>query len=215
MIAIYEGEGTTLENLRNLDALFLSEHTFFQSNWDHTCTHFILPGGRDRPYHAAFKGAGNRKIRSFVERGGTYVGLCAGAYYGAAHVEFDKDFPLEVCEERELAFFPGKAVGPAFGKGTYVYGSESGARAVKIITPSSMFYAYYNGGCTFVGDLSTCKILARYADLPGQPPAVIECMIGKGKAILSGVHLETPSLEITEAERIQFWDQVVLTDTDL
>lgn len=149
---------------------------------------FIMPGGRDRPYHAALKGKPNALIRRFVEEGGTYIGICAGAYYGCSSVEFDLGFPLEVCEERELKFFPGKAVGPAYGKGTFFYDSEKGARIAKI---GPDLYAHYNGGCTFEGDLTHAKILARYLDLPGEPPAIIECSIGKGKALLSGVHFET------------------------
>ena len=79
-IAIYEGEGSSLLGIRDLDALYLSKESLLNSDWDAASTHFILPGGRDRPYHAAFRGAGNRKIRAFVEKGGTYIGLCAGAY---------------------------------------------------------------------------------------------------------------------------------------
>lgn len=150
----------------------------------------IMPGGRDRPYHAALKGRPNALVRKFVEEGGIYLGICAGAYYGSAQVEFDQGFPLEVCEARELGFFSGKAVGPAYGKGTFAYNSDKGMKIVPIETENGIFYSYYNGGCYFDGDFSHVKILARYLDLPGTPPAIIECPIKKGKAILSGVHIE-------------------------
>jgi len=185
------------------------------------CTHFIMPGGRDRPYDAALRGTGCRLIRRFVENGGTYIGICAGGYFGAKRVAFDVGFPLEVSEERELAFFPGTAIGPAYGKGTFDYESQRGARAALLELEIGSFYAYYNGGCAFEGDFSGVRILARYADLPGKPPAILECPIGKGKAILSGVHLETDPealsandpylpeivqrLRSTNEERLRFW----------
>lgn len=151
----------------------------------------IMPGGRDKPYHAYLKGTPNQKIRKFVEEGGTYFGICAGAYYGCSRVEFDKGFPLEVCEDRELCFFKGSAIGPAYGKGTFEYGSEKGSRLAKLGMNEKEFYAYYNGGPYFDGDFTNIKVLARYLDLPGEPAAIIECAVGKGKAILSGVHLES------------------------
>ena len=49
----------------------------------------VMPGGADRPYCAALNGEGNRRIRAFVEAGGAYLGLCAGAYYASQRVEFE------------------------------------------------------------------------------------------------------------------------------
>ncbi|MBX7067464.1 MAG: hypothetical protein K1X28_09555 [Parachlamydiales bacterium] len=186
MFAIYKGDGA-LWNGPPHDRIGVKE--ILEGRLQNLSL-FIMPGGRDRPYHAALKGRPNTLIRQFVEQGGVYLGICAGAYYGCSFVEFDQGFPLEVCEERELGFFPGKAVGPAYGKGTFAYESEKGARIAKIGTDKGVFYTYFNGGCTFVGDLTHVRILARYLDLPGEPPAIIECPLKKGKAILSGVHIE-------------------------
>ncbi len=188
MIAIYEGEGVQWPLKNGGQRIQAAE--IINGGLKHISL-LIMPGGRDRPYHAALKGAGNVAIRSFVENGGIYLGICAGAYYGCQRVEFDKGFPLEVCEERELSFFSGTAVGPAYGKGTFEYQSEKGAFWAKIATANGIFFSYYNGGCFFEGDFTHTKILAHYLDLPNHPPAIIECPIGKGKAILSGVHLET------------------------
>lgn len=187
MIAIYHGEGAYWQGEMKgspitAEEIIAGHLTPFSL--------FIMPGGRDRPYHAALKGAGNAQIRKFVENGGTYLGICAGAYYGCARVDFDRGFPLEVYEERELQFFKGAGVGPAFGKGTFEYNSEKGARMAQIGMEKEIVSIYYNGGCTFEGEFSNGRILGRYLDLPNHPPAIIECPIGKGKALLSGVHLE-------------------------
>jgi glutamine amidotransferase-like uncharacterized protein len=54
----------------------------------------------------------------FVElAGGSYLGLCAGAYYGSSRVVFEPGTPLEVIGDRELAFFPGIARGAAYPGG--------------------------------------------------------------------------------------------------
>lgn len=187
MIAIYEGEGAFWEG-KEL-GIRLSARQILDGGLQNVKM-LILPGGRDIPYHRALRGLGNEKVRRFVEEGGTYLGICAGAYYGAEEVVFDQGFPLEVCQKRELRFFEGKAIGPIFGGGTFCYKSQKGARLVKIQGEKEPFYAYYNGGCRFEGDLSHARVLGVYLDLPGSFPAIIEVPIGKGRAILSGVHLE-------------------------
>ena len=222
-ISIFTGAGTS--NFPHEGSL-LSATDIMNTTWEIATSLLIMPGGRDKPYHAALKGEGCRRIRRFVENGGTYLGICAGAYFGAEHIEFEKGFPLEVLENRELMFFQGAAVGPAYGKGLFDYHSQKGARAAWLKTPQGPFHAYYNGGCTFEGDLSKVRILARYADLPYKPPAIIECKVGNGKAILSGVHLERaadsfdrndpyltaiiPLLTASESKRREFWQ--LLTD---
>jgi len=216
---IYKGKGTLTTSF---SGPFLHRQELCEGNWINDASILIMPGGRDRPYHKDLQGSGNAQIRRFVEQGGIYLGICAGAYYGCKRVEFNKGFPLEVCEDRELGFFSGTAVGPAYGNGTFSYSNSSGARAAKISTNTGDFHVYYNGGCTFEGDLSCYKILARYVELPSQPAAIIECSMGKGKAILSGVHLEMmpshldakdpylapliPILEESEPKRRALWD---------
>ena len=33
-------------------------------------------------------------VDQFVKKGGGYLGLCAGAYFAASHIEFEKGSPL-------------------------------------------------------------------------------------------------------------------------
>ena len=186
MIAIYQGEGVQWQG--EIQGQRITAEQIRQGELFKFST-FIMPGGRDRPYAAALDGRGNAQIRSFVEQGGTYLGICAGAYYGAKRVEFERGSPLEVSEDRELAFFDGIATGPAYGPG-FAYNSEQGARMALLHTEQGIMRVYYNGGCTFQGDLQNVKIHARYQDIKGHPPAIIECAVGKGQAFLSGVHLE-------------------------
>lgn len=184
----------------------------------------IMPGGRDIPYHQKLSGAGNRELKHFCQNGGSYLGICAGAYYGSAEIEFEKNCPLEVLGDRELGFFPGKAIGPAYGSNTFCYTSQKGAKAAHL---SSSLFCYYNGGCYFAGaeEKNNTTILARYEDIMGKPAAIIECGFGKSKAILSGVHFEysyldlppknkylkpiIPKLKQSEAARLKLFDQLL------
>ena len=82
--------------------------------WEAETDLFCIPGGADLPYCELLNGRGNRRIRDYVERGGSFLGLCAGGYYGSSRCEFEVGRRLEVCGERELGFFPGIARGAAF-----------------------------------------------------------------------------------------------------
>jgi len=161
-------------------------------NWEQETALLVIPGGRDIYYHEALDGPGTSKIRKFVEEGGAYLGICAGAYFGAGAIEFEKGGNYEVCGQRSLAFFPGLAEGPAYGKNKYRIDGLQGLEAARVSWKDANFHVYYNGGCQFIGahEFPGVSILSSYLELEGDPAAIISCKIGKGKAVLSGVHLE-------------------------
>lgn len=177
----------------------ITAESIIDGSWTKSAVLLVIPGGQDIPYHNKLKGQGNKNIRAFVEGGGTYLGFCAGAYYASGDIEFAKGSALQVCESRELKFFPGVAVGPVFGSNLFKYDSDAGAYPAKLTWLESSdgldeAAVYYNGGCKFIDadKYDNVKILACFSELPESPPAIIECEIGKGKAILSGVHPEYP-----------------------
>lgn len=182
---------------RNYDVEETSSEKLANEPWEEMATLLIMPGGRDIPYHQKLQGIANKRIKAYVTNGGRYLGICAGAYYGSSHVEFDKGGSLEVCQDRELAFFPKIAVGPAYGVGTFHYRTESGCNAVPIdyatTNLTTKAHLFYNGGCYFSGaeKVPGVRILGRYADLSlDNNAAIILCQVGKGKALLSAVHIE-------------------------
>ncbi len=197
-IAIYHDAGVSQSGLQKLlhalDQDFLNEftlkrvdrHFFLQEHWESELALLIFPGGRDLPYHEALRGEPNARIRHYVSQGGRYLGICAGAYYGAASIQFDRGGAQEIVGERELAFFPGIAVGPVYQE--FVYESEIGARMVQVDWRVQESRVYFNGGCRFEG--SHYEIVATYSELPDQPPAIVYCPYGRGAALLSGVHPE-------------------------
>ena len=175
--------------------------------WSASCAMLVMPGGADLGYCRTLNGEGNRKITQFLERGGLYLGLCAGGYYGAKRCEFEVgNKRLEVIGDRELAFYPGICRGCAFSG--FVYHSEQGARAVELKVSKSaltkgsvpdVFRSYYNGGGVFL-DAPKYKdngveVLASYTekldvDAGEGAAAVIYCKVGEGAAILTGPHPE-------------------------
>lgn len=177
------------------------------TSWQADTHVLIFPGGRDIPYHQKLKGEANDRIRTYIHGGGQYFGICAGSYYASASIEFEKGSPLEVIAERELKFFPGVARGPAYGYGKFCYRTQRGAQIATLKTSSMLshgqgFAAYYNGGCAFVAPEmhSNVTVLARYADIEGQPAAIVDCKIGQGRALLCGVHPEYSALHPSAQE---------------
>ena len=167
--------------------------TILAEKWRADAALLVMPGGRDVPYQEALVGKANSIIREYVSGGGKYLGLCAGAYYASSSFEFDAGGELEIIASRELGFFPGKAIGPAYGVGSYFYNSERGTKAAPLEVASDFQVAsYFSGGCYFLDSekYPTVEVLARYSDIPGRPAAIIQCAVGKGMAILTGVHPE-------------------------
>ncbi len=157
----------------------------------------MIPGGRARPHYQNLAAGGNQKIVEYVRSGGKYLGLCAGGYYGAAQTIFERGNDLEIYDTGPLNFYSGIAEGPAYGLGKFQYQDESGAQSALISfkTVEKIEYflqVYFNGGCFFHGHDTDANIevLARYHDIQDQPVAIVECIVGAGKAILSGVHIE-------------------------
>lgn len=175
---------------------FIDASGIIHSDWVHA-TALIIPGGADLFYCAKLNGPGNNRIRSYVEQGGTYVGVCAGAYYASSVCDFHRGDESEVLGARELALYPGVAVGPTLA--SYDVASESGARCAEIQWQDGLIHkVYFNGGCHFPHAHENAKILGFYLnkqrrilEYGSKPlPAIIQCCVGGGQALLSGVHVE-------------------------
>lgn len=195
--------GKTSYSIQTLDAAKL-----IQADWTKDAALLIMPGGADLGYVKKLNGTGNQIIKAFVASGGAYLGLCAGGYYGAKQVEFDKGGPLEVLGSRELSFFKGKAIGPILAP--YFYNSEKGARAAKLKLQSGNATVYYNGGGYFehAESYSNVEIIARYDN---GLPAIISLPYKQGRVVLSGVHFEyNPNLLDENDEYLKMIHQALI-----
>lgn len=204
--------------IKTIDAVGIIE-----GSWREECQLLIFPGGRDIPYHERLQGKGAQEIRTFVEQGGRYLGICAGAYFASKEVVFERDTPNELSGERELCFFPGKAEGTLAHLGPYSYEGHESAYPHPITYKDKTIYVYYNGGCFFhkAEEYPSVKVLSYYEIGEKRSSAIIECTVGEGKAILSGVHIEVeaelcknePSLYSqlleTEKERNRFFEELL------
>ncbi|QYS96025.1 Biotin-protein ligase [Trichoderma simmonsii] len=236
-ILVHTGTGTTAESVRhcmyslrrllspNYAIIPINETALLKEPWAQTCALLVFPGGADLGYCRVFNGKGNRRISEFVRRGGAYLGLCAGGYYGSSRCEFEVgNKALEVIGSRELGFFPGTCRGGAF-KG-FEYKSEKGARAATIKAEKQSlkdkipgeFAVYYNGGGVFVDANATggrkIEILASYKDdldVDGgdEKAAVVLCHVGEGKAILSGPHPEFAPANLNAQPDIPGYSELV------
>lgn len=145
----------------------------------------IFPGGQDLYYHRACSSALLAKIRRFVEEGGTYVGICAGAYFATSAICFYAREDLFVTGRRALQLWKGASYGALYGVEEYSEESEAGACLVEIETTSpykqqeqepplegprensregpERRFVYYYGGCLlFAQEDPSGEILARY-----------------------------------------------------
>jgi len=206
-IRVYAGPGTTSNTVRQaltgirdvalthtVSTIEASE--LLNGDWEKETALLVIPGGADLPYTRVLDGLGTARIRRFVESGGAYLGICAGSYFAGSRVEFGLDDPHSaIVGDRELAFFPGVVRGPALAR--YSPYDFSGARAANIDTQSGSLALFYLGGGEFVdaSNFDNVTVLGRYQELGDKPAAIVECLVGLGKAILTSVHLETdPSL---------------------
>ncbi|KAH3663772.1 hypothetical protein OGAPHI_005175 [Ogataea philodendri] len=210
-VLVYNGPGVSSDSVKHcLDSLravlspyyavaSVEPRVLLSQPWQNKTAMVVVPGGADLGVCATLNGTGNSLIRKYVSRGGKFLGLCSGGYYGSARCEFETGNPtMEVTGSRELKFFPGTARGACF-KG-FQYGTEEGARAAKLKTgfpTKSPLYTYYNGGGVFVDadKYPNTQVLAEYEDpleveCTGPRAAVVLCSVGEGKALLSGVHPE-------------------------
>ena len=142
---------------------------------------FVMPGGADLPYVKKLNGQGNANIRTFVETGGTYLGICAGAYYACSSLEFHKGRADEICDARELALLEAIAIGSIPEIAPPFKDHLSSAAITKV----NGIPVFYFGGPFFN---TTEKVVGLY-DAVNQP-AIIRRSLGEGSVLLSGVHFE-------------------------
>ncbi|KIE04942.1 Biotin-protein ligase [Candidatus Jidaibacter acanthamoeba] len=206
-VYVYHDEGVSDESLLHtistLKTILPSSYIVNKINanevieykWTNKAALFVMPGGADLPYVKKLNGKGNKNIKNYVSNGGSYLGICAGAYYASAYVEFDQGGELEVLGDRELAFFPGKSIGSILAK--YNYKNNSGSRASKLhITLDNVkeTVTYYNGGGYFA-DANKYPNITVIGYYENNLPSIIHIAYEKGNVILSGVHFEyKPSL---------------------
>jgi len=177
----------SMQSVTNLDVRFCTNIMIADGCLEHAKM-IIMPGGADMYYCEKLNGRGNKIIRDFVNNGGSYLGICAGAYYASSALDWGCG---EISGSRELDFFKGKATGPIYDwieNKTSIY-DGSWIKAVEIETNNrEAFLTQYNGGPVF--EETADEVIARYNTLENNPPAIINGTFGQGRYILSSPHIE-------------------------
>ncbi|KAJ4315313.1 biotin holocarboxylase synthetase [Neodidymelliopsis sp. IMI 364377] len=248
-VLVYSGNGSTTESVRHClytlrrllspayAVIPVTGDVLIKEPWFSTCALLVFPGGADLGYCRTLNGEGNRRISRYVNAGGSYLGFCAGGYYGSARCEFEVDDPqMAVVGDRELGFFPGVCRGLAFEG--FKYASEAGARAANVKIEKSAFddvkegtadtfKSYYNGGGVFVDakklETRGVQVLASYTenlhvDSGDSRAAVIYRKVGEGHAILTGPHPEFAPQNLTTIPSLPSYasliDAITASDAD-
>jgi glutamine amidotransferase-like uncharacterized protein len=147
----------------------------------------FMPGGATRYVATKLNGAGNKVIDKYVSMGGTYFGICAGAYYACRRTEWAIGTQDEMQIDNELQFFQGIARGPIKD---FLNAAERCTAITKVDGHNTL---YWEGPEFIADDKASHEVLARYTDLPDQPPAIVTGQYGKGRYILSSPHIEITS----------------------
>jgi len=149
---------------------------------------YIVPGGYSTFQHTATGSQGLLAIRSFVNDGGRYLGICAGAFMATRDVLWEEEhFPYP------LALFDGTAEGALdkiaqWPQDAGVSLKLTAAGRQRGLTGSAEGNFYYKGGPYFHGG-TDYDVLAQYQD---GKAAIISRPFGQGEVVLNGIHFERP-----------------------
>lgn len=212
----------------------ITAYDIIHQPWEDNTVLLVMPGGRDLPYVEKLYNnnndnnnnliTGSERILKYIENGGSYIGICAGAYFSCNYIEFGKNTSIEVIGYRPLKLYPYNCIGPLYND--FIYNSEYGTHAqyIEIIDNTLLqnnnnnkqeineyIATYINGGGVFVTDQlvnnnnENITILANYIDKYNtihdnyninknislsNSAAIVEIQYGKGKVLLSHVHIE-------------------------
>lgn len=152
---------------------------------------FFRPGGASRYAAAKLRGRGYGAIRAYVQNGGTYVGICGGAYDACSQTRWAVDTPYEIVVENSLALFEADAIGPIREFCDPRNRDGSAAKLVALAAGERQCTALYWGGGRFVPHAGAeYAVQARFADLSEHSAAVVSGRFGVGRWLLCSPHLE-------------------------
>lgn len=204
-----EGELKRLFNTHAFEIACVDRHQFaaLSEIKDDTFL-FVLPGinGEKCMYPDHIGQDGFSKIRDFVENGGAYLGFCAGAYHAFSEIDYTPPFGRPKHRSKDKALIEGTATGPIHH--AYIpdngLNNYSGCTTISVhvedTTPYDMLACYGNGPVLLPSsqDSLHTRVIARYNDVEGNPPAILERRVGQGLVIASGIVPQYGAMHIAE-----------------
>lgn len=157
--------------------------------WNKEALAIVFPGGYAYNYQIAISWSAINEIRSYVAKGGGYIGICAGAYFASKIVAWeDEKYPYE------LALFDGMA----FGSLKYIAPWPNYAMTDITLNPNNPINTgkpakntvLYYGGPIFKPNAGVQVDTIATWDAAENTLAIINFEYEKGKVLLIGPHLE-------------------------
>ncbi|MBK7853685.1 MAG: hypothetical protein IPJ79_01130 [Bacteroidetes bacterium] len=151
----------------------------------------VVPGGASRYLHGKLDGIGNSLIKRYVANGGSYIGICSGAYYASKTTLWNYNNQI-LDFEGELSFYNGVAEGPIKN---FIRDSIYTSSIIRVKDKSNnIFNCLYWGGPRFIPVGKTnINTHATFCDLSSNADAVISGNFEQGKYLLFSPHLEIDS----------------------
>ena len=114
-VYIYSDDGTWADGIVALESFFDNQNITHQrlyasdlnnNTWNKNVGAILFPGGYSYNYQLAISLEAIDTLRNYVSEGGSYIGICAGAYFASKTVDWEGDaYPYE------LSLFDGTATG--------------------------------------------------------------------------------------------------------
>lgn len=195
------------------------------SGWQKDTALIIFSGGAVTQFKQALQDDGLYALKDYVTSGGVYLGLCAGAYFGAQDIDFTgHDWQTRQPYKRQgegLGFFNGLARG-SLRKIAPLYDGTSATCCATPVTLEGLYptrdlppqaSVFYGGGPEFLlpeaTPLSDSRIISRYILKDGSKRiAGLSCPVGEdsGEALLLSWHADMNAAFLKSRKQHHFQD---------
>lgn len=183
--------------------------------WFKNANAFVVPGGSAFGLYENLQEGGCKKIKQFVDQGGSYLGICAGVYLASPYAfRFNKEsdpyegiarIPLieETLQGPTYSQFDANGMQTSFGNST--------AKLVPVTVTSSdkEFYTFWNGGGYYSQLNSSQRAIALYGDDPQKIAAMVQTNPQGGTVVVSNVHPEIRLEEPSEFQPFPFDEEQI------
>ncbi len=197
-IAIYNGEGTWAEGITALQHFFdwkgishdtIGHTTINTINLSNYYDAILFPGGYAFNYKIKINASGRQNIKSLINNGGGYIGICAGAFFASDSVEWEGvkyNYPLDLFDGIAFGAIASIAAWPGYNMTSLVMNAGN---PINQFGTSTQTMLYYGGPAFFPHTNVDIDTVATWGDY-NNDNAIINFSYGQGRVLLVGPHPE-------------------------